>query len=130
MLHVDSATQRVGTSAVLPQGSLIAGLEQWVGISVLSLHDTVSDASVIVSGLDGGEASASGTSATPLRLNPKQQGYIAGLDGCQGLSQDVSNCPVFLEENKARTWRQEWLADSQGHRAFLLTRMTCKERRQ
>ena len=85
MLQVDSAVQRIGTSAVVPQGCLIAGLEQWVGVSVISKHDAVTDASIVINALDSTEASTSGShTPVPLALESRQQGFMAKLGSNTG----------------------------------------------
>ena len=80
LVHVDAASQRVGTTAVAPQGSLIAGLSQWVGVSVVSKHDEIREASIVISGLGAQEAAAIESSTVPLQLQLKETSYIAKLE--------------------------------------------------
>ena len=83
-MHVDAATQRVGTSAVAPQGSLIAGMSQWVGVSVVSKHDEARDASIVVSSLGAPEPSTSDSGTVSLQLQLKDESYIAELESREG----------------------------------------------
>lgn len=85
-MHVEAASPRVGTSAVVPSGSMIAGLTQWVGISVVSKHDQVTDASIRISTLSSSAMSSSEANSVPVRLEARDEGFIAQLESTSGTS--------------------------------------------
>lgn len=83
LLHVDSAMQRVGTSAVLPRGHLISGLQQWIGISVVSRHDSVTDASLVLRALGALESAPTGSGSVPLSLET-EPAWIQPINSTSG----------------------------------------------
>ena len=74
-----------------PQGSLIAGLSQWVGVSVVAKHDEVHEASISVSGLGAPATPASESSTVLLRLQLKEDSYITELDSPPGADLTAGN---------------------------------------
>ena len=93
---MDAAAQRVGTTAVAPQGSLVAGLSQWLAVSVVSKHDEVHGASVIVSGLEAPDSSASESGTVPLRLQLQQDSFITKLDSTPGAKLASEDSNIYL----------------------------------
>ena len=44
MIRVGSTSQRVKTSAILPNSAIISGAKQWIGVAITPMHDRLQDA--------------------------------------------------------------------------------------
>ena len=86
-MHVDTALQRVGTSAVAAHACLTAGLPQWLGIAVAPKHDRLEAASIQVTLLGrpgGGPSPPLGKGPVSLEAEPNSPGWILPLGGSPG----------------------------------------------
>jgi hypothetical protein len=90
LLRVESALQRVGTTAVAPQACLIAGLGQWLGLAVVAKHGEVEEASVQVQSLpSSGDSTPAGRAFVPMDIDSSRQGWLHPLGPLPG----QSSCP-------------------------------------
>ena len=92
-MHVDTALQRVGTTAVAAHACLTAGLPQWLGIALAPKHDRLEAASIRVTLLGrpgGGPSPAPGKGPISLEAEPDSPGWILPL----GPGEALRRCPV------------------------------------
>jgi len=110
LLQVESALQRVGSTAVAPQACLIAGLGQWLGLAVVAKHGEVAEASVQVQSLpSSGDSSPAGRAFVPMDIDSSREGWMQSLGQLPCLSsclklagylQTGPQCSHLLERRK------------------------------
>lgn len=81
-MNVDSAIQRLGLRSLLPQGNLVAGLGQWLGIAIAPQHDSLTDASVQLQPLLN--TSREGKGPVILEVKADKTAWIVPIKALQG----------------------------------------------
>ena len=117
LVHVDSALQRVGTSAVAAHACLTAGLPQWLGIALAPKHDRLEAASIQVTllGHPGAPSSAPGKGPVSLEAEPDSPGFILPLSRSPGETLRCCPVPVSSKMPAQRAIYEEWLATRPSH---------------
>lgn len=77
LLEVKSISQRVKTSTVLPHSALIAGMKQWMGITISPLHDKLEKAMVHIQPLSVSDKGLGTSDHVGLKYQENEVAYVA-----------------------------------------------------